>query len=126
MAAPPRASSRMNPCAPAFDAEYVKDLVGGPLAEGCAAVAAANPVNPVDYLAKWLLRCVRSILVLNSVRFLLLRLQLGWVQQDMLRMLNLAPNVVRFVEKASIEAHFREEKEAAHLHSLTKQVLCNA
>ena len=60
----------MNPRAPAFDAEYLKDLVGGPLAEGCAAVAVANPVDPVDYLAKWLLRCVCSMFVLNSVRFL--------------------------------------------------------
>ena len=38
------------------DAMYVKELIGGPLAQGCAAVIAANPQDPIDFLSSWLLQ----------------------------------------------------------------------
>lgn len=38
------------------DAEYLKsDEIGLVIAKGMAALYKANPKNPVDYLAKWLL-----------------------------------------------------------------------
>ena len=37
-----------------MDTEYLKSTVGPALAQGCAAVAAARPIDPIEYLADWL------------------------------------------------------------------------
>lgn len=39
------------------DARYLAATVGDALAKGVAATAAAQPGDPVGYLAQWLLRC---------------------------------------------------------------------
>lgn len=44
---------------PSPDFNYLQGTVGEALARGCAAVAAAQPSDPVDYLGHWLLRCGR-------------------------------------------------------------------
>ena len=41
---------------PMADTEYVKRMMGGTLARGCAATVAANPTDPVEYLGQWLLQ----------------------------------------------------------------------
>ena len=37
-----------------MDTKYLKSTVGDALAQGCAAVVAARPVDPVEYLGQWL------------------------------------------------------------------------
>lgn len=41
-----------------MDAVYLQKEVGQALAKGLAAVTAAQPYDPIDYLAKWLLQYV--------------------------------------------------------------------
>ncbi|KAK9810063.1 hypothetical protein WJX72_004180 [[Myrmecia] bisecta] len=43
-----------------YDSDYLKRTVGDSLSRGCAAVVAANPADPVEYLGLWLLRCVKN------------------------------------------------------------------
>jgi hypothetical protein len=42
------------------DTAFLIDTVGEPLAKGVAATVAAQPDDPVEFLAQWLLRCVGS------------------------------------------------------------------
>lgn len=42
--------------APMADTDYVKQMMGGTLARGCAATVAANPTDPVEFLGQWLLQ----------------------------------------------------------------------
>ena len=43
------------------DAAYLRATVGDALARGVAAAAAAQPADPVDFLARWLLRRVAAL-----------------------------------------------------------------
>ncbi len=39
-----------------MDAQYLRDTVGGVLARGVAAVQFHQPADPVEFLARWLLK----------------------------------------------------------------------
>ena len=41
-----------------LDTDYLKLTVGDALTRGCAATATVRPADSVDYLAKWLHKCV--------------------------------------------------------------------
>lgn len=40
-----------------YDSQYLIETVGDALAKGVAATIAAQPADPVEHLATWLLRC---------------------------------------------------------------------
>jgi len=42
------------------EAGYLQRTVGAALAAGCAATAAQQPADPVEYLGRWLLKCVAA------------------------------------------------------------------
>lgn len=44
-----------------MDAAYLQREVGGALAKGLAAVTAAQPHDPIDYLGQWLLQYVNNL-----------------------------------------------------------------
>lgn len=43
-----------------MDAQWLKDNVGDVLSTGVTAVILANPADPVEYLAHWLLKQVET------------------------------------------------------------------
>lgn len=42
---------------PGADTAFLVDTVGDALAKGVAATTIAQPADPVEYLAQWLIRC---------------------------------------------------------------------
>ena len=44
-----------------MDSEYLKQQVGGALAAGLSEVCQKKPVDPIDYLAKWLKKYVQNV-----------------------------------------------------------------
>eukprot|EP00197_Chlamydomonas_leiostraca_P002620 CAMPEP_0202858342 /NCGR_PEP_ID=MMETSP1391-20130828/920_1 /ASSEMBLY_ACC=CAM_ASM_000867 /TAXON_ID=1034604 /ORGANISM="Chlamydomonas leiostraca, Strain SAG 11-49" /LENGTH=614 /DNA_ID=CAMNT_0049537255 /DNA_START=81 /DNA_END=1922 /DNA_ORIENTATION=+ len=48
------------------DTKYLQGLVGEALARGCAAVVAAQPNDPVEYLGQWLVRYVKNAQIVGE------------------------------------------------------------
>jgi hypothetical protein len=48
-----------------MEVAYLKDTIGEALSEGCASTAIAAPGDPVEFLGKWLLKCVPTLEVWN-------------------------------------------------------------